>query len=156
MVLIAYSPVKKTEGVKSITSFFQFSIFFLDFTKNCILHHRCKMLRKPTIRILGSILLLLTFTFSITPKIWLHSLVAHHKDIHSSLGGQTDQLTKAGYHCDCESQVVVLPYLDLPAYNPQEPAAFFPPFQNREGDQIYPAGHFIFGLRGPPANASLI
>jgi hypothetical protein len=114
------------------------------------------MLRKPTIRTLGSILLLLTFTFSATPKIWLHSLVAHHKDIHSNIGGQSDQLTKAGYHCDCESLVVVLPYLDCPAYTPRELAASFPPFQDREGDQIYPAGHFIFGFRGPPAHASLI
>ena len=120
------------------------------------MHHRCKMLRKPTIRAFGSFLLLLTFTFSMTPKILLHGLVAHHKDIHSNTGGQTDQLTKDGYHCDCESQVVVLPYLDLPAYNPLDLALFFPPFQCREGDQIYPAGHFIFGLRGPPANTSLI
>jgi hypothetical protein len=114
------------------------------------------MLRKPTIRTFGSILLLLTFTFSVTPKILLHSLVAHHKDVHSRIGGQTDQLTKAGYHCDCESQVVVLPYLDLSAYHPLDPALCFPPFLNREGDQIYPAGHFIFGFRGPPANTSLI
>jgi hypothetical protein len=114
------------------------------------------MSRKPTIRTLGSILVLLTFTFSITPKILLHSLVAHHKDIHSNIGGKTDLLTNAGYHCDCESQVVVLPYLDLPAYRPQDFALCFPPFQGMEGDQIYPAGHFIFGFRGPPANASLI
>ena len=114
------------------------------------------MLRKPIIRTLGSILVLLTFTFSITPKILLHSLVAHHKDIHSNIGGKTDHLTTAGYHCDSESQVVVLPYLDLPAYCPQDFVFYFPPFQSMEGDQIYPAGHFIFGFRGPPANASTI
>jgi hypothetical protein len=114
------------------------------------------MLRKPIIRTLGSIVVLLTFTFSTTPKILLHSLVAHHKDIHFNIGGKTDILTNAGYHCDCESQVVVLPYLDLSAYHPLEPALCFPPFQGSEGDQIYPAGHFIFGFRGPPANTSLI
>ena len=114
------------------------------------------MLGKPTIRTLGSLLLLLTFTFSITPKILLHSLAAHHKDIHTNIAGKTDQLTKAGFHCDCESQVVVLPYLDLPAYRPHEPVLSFPPLQSREGDQIYPARHFIFGFRGPPAIVSLV
>ena len=114
------------------------------------------MLRKPAIRALGGILLLLTFTLSVTPKILLHSLVAHHTDTHFHIGGQTDRVAKAGYHCDCESQVVVLPYLDLAAYNPQQIAARLLPFQSRGGDQIYPVGHFIFGFRGPPAHTSLI
>jgi hypothetical protein len=112
------------------------------------------MLRKPTIRAIGSILLLLTFTLSTTPKMLLHRLVAHHKDIHFNVGGQTDRVTKAGYHCDCESQVVVLPYIDLPAYNPQQLTVSFLPFQSRAGDQIYSPGHFIFGFRGPPAISS--
>jgi hypothetical protein len=110
------------------------------------------MLRKPTIRALGSIFLLMTFSFSITPKIVLHHLVAHHKDIHSSINGNTtDQLTKAGYHCDCESLVVVLPYLGLPAYIPQDVPDCFLTFPVRIEDQIDVIGHYIFGFRGPPA-----
>jgi|HubBroStandDraft_2_1064218.scaffolds.fasta_scaffold1157010_1 hypothetical protein len=114
-----------------------------------------KMLRKPTIRALGSILLLLTFTFSITPRIFLHDLFAHHKDLHSIIGSRTEQLSRAGYHCDCESQVVVMPYLDCSQRIPQEFATSFisPPVGSE--DQTYPAGHFIFGFRGPPAGTSL-
>jgi hypothetical protein len=111
------------------------------------------MLGKPTIRALGSIFLLMIFSFSITPKIVLHDLVAHHKDIHSGNHSKTDQLAQAGYHCDCESQVVVLPYLDLPAYISQGVADSFLTFQVRTEDQIYSIGHFIFGFRGPPSTA---
>jgi len=114
------------------------------------LHPCCKMLSKPTRRALGSIFLLMTFSFSITPKIVLHNLVAHHKDIHSGKHSKTDQLARAGYHCDCESMVVVLPYLDLPAYIPQGVAECFFSFQVRTEGQIYSTGHFIFGFRGPP------
>jgi hypothetical protein len=114
------------------------------------------MLRKPIIRTPGSILLLLIFSFSITPKIVLHSLVAHHKDIHSRSHSKTDQLTQAGYHCDCESLVVELPYLDLPPYVPQDVAECFLTLQIRTKDQIYLIGHFIFGFRGPPVDAPLI
>jgi hypothetical protein len=108
---------------------------------------------KPTIRALGSIFLLMTFSFSITPKIVLHNLVAHHKDIHSGNHSKTDQLAQAGYHCDCESLVVVLPYLDLPVYIPQGVADCFLTSQVRTEDQIYSIGHFIFGFRGPPSTA---
>jgi hypothetical protein len=114
------------------------------------------MLRKPTIRALGSIVLLLTFTFSITPKILLHTLVAHHKDIHFNIGGKTDQLIKAGYQCDCESQVVVLPYLDWSPSIPQDIAECFISAPIRTKDRIFPVRHFIFGFRGPPATTSLI
>jgi hypothetical protein len=128
-------------------------IFFKDLIKRCILHRCCKMLSKPTIRALGSIFLLMTFSFSITPKIVLHNLVAHHKDIHSGNHSSSDQVAQAGYHCDCESQVVVLPYLDLPVYIPQGVADCFLTSQVRTEDQIYSIGHFIFGFRGPPSTA---
>lgn len=106
---------------------------------------------KPTIRALGSIFLLVTFSFGITPKIVLHNLLAHHKDIHSLNPGKTDQLTQAGFHCACESLVVALPYLDLPAYIPQDIAGCFLTSQVRTEDQIFLTGHFIFGFRGPPS-----
>ena len=111
------------------------------------------MLRKPTIRALGSIFLLMTFSFSITPKIVLHKLAAHHKDIHSTNHSTSDQVSQAGYHCDCESLVVVLPYLDLPVYIPQDVADRFLTFQVSTEDQVYSIGHFIFGFRGPPSTA---
>jgi len=106
---------------------------------------------KPTIRALGSIFLLMTFLFSITPKIVLHNLVAHHKDTPSSKHSAQDQVGQAGFHCDCESQVVVLPYLNMPAYFPPGIAFSFLTSQVRTADQIFSIGRFIFGFRGPPA-----
>jgi hypothetical protein len=114
------------------------------------------MLRKPTIRALGSILLLLTFTFSTTPKILLHRLLAHHIDTHFNIGGQADQVTNAGYHCDCQSQVVVMPYVDWSPYIRQDIAECPASAPFTTGDQIYPLRHFIFGFRGPPTNTSLV
>jgi hypothetical protein len=127
--------------------------FFEDQIKTTILHRCCKMQSKPTIRALGSIFLLMTFSFSITPKIVLHNLVAHHKDIHPTNHSTSDQVAQAGYHCDCQSLVVVLPYLDLPAYIPQDAADRFLTFQVSTEDQVHSFGHFIFGFRGPPSAA---
>lgn len=116
------------------------------------------MLRNQIIRTAGGILLLLTFTLSITPKNVLHHFFAHHQDSSFDWKRQTDQLTKAGYHCDCESQVVAVPYLDLPSYFPPEVSQRDLPSLSpaKRADQIFPISHFIFGLRGPPAHSALM
>ena len=114
------------------------------------------MLRIPTIRAFGSIFLLVIFSFSITPKIAFHNLLAHHKDTHSTNRSEKDQLAKAGYHCDCDNLVVVLPFLDLPAYISKNVFSGFVAIQVRTENQIHFIVHHIFGLRGPPANSLFI
>ena len=54
----------------------------------------------------SSVLLLFVFTLGITPKKTLHNWFANHKDNTSAIpDGKTQQLTKAGFNCDCDDLV---------------------------------------------------
>ena len=93
--------------------------------------------------------MLLIFAFSVTPKLFLHDLVVHHKDTPIPLGKYA-QVSNAGFHCDCESQVVDLPYVaDVAGICLTAPVSF-PTHQTRAAYQFHSFPHFIFGLRGPP------
>lgn len=107
------------------------------------------LLQKPTIRTVLSGMMLLIFAFSITPKVVLHNLVVHHKDSPIS-SGKYAQVSKTGFHCDCESQVVVLPYLNQISCFQLNVSQSFQIYQSRNNPQFYCSTHFIFGLRGPP------
>ncbi len=108
--------------------------------------------KASTIKRLSAGVLLLLFMFSITPKIFVHALVAGHKDVHLSIGQEgTDQLNKASFHCDVENLVVELPYLYCPFSFQLEVLRVFRDHQTRPAPQFYSPDHFIFGLRGPPA-----
>jgi hypothetical protein len=55
---------------------------------------------------ISSILLLFVFILGITPKKTLHNWFANHTDSTSSIPpSNTQQLTKAGFNCDCENLV---------------------------------------------------
>jgi hypothetical protein len=111
------------------------------------------LLHKSTIRTFGAILLLLIFIFSATPKILLHNLVAHHKDTPSHGNGKTKEFAKAGYHCDCENLVVVLPYIGTSDPIQKLILEPFQSFQAGQEHQFYSFQYFIFGFRGPPVNS---
>jgi hypothetical protein len=106
-------------------------------------------------RIIRSLLtsgLLGLFALAITPKVAIHALVAHHRDVHLQLDLCTaDQLNTASFHCPTDNLVVELPFI-------------YPPFTMRvgmaPGFPVYRAAvlvaplcriHPLYGLRGPPA-----
>ncbi len=93
--------------------------------------------------------MLLIFAFSITPKLILHDLVVHHKDkpIHA---GENTQVSKTGFHCDCENQVVELPYLTYSAHQPADIPRSFQLYQTGVNCPFYSSPYLNFGLRGPP------
>jgi len=66
------------------------------------------------IRRLQAGFILMLFAFSITPKKFLHDLVANHRDARyvsiKSLDGK-DQLGNAGYHCPCDQLVAQTPFV---------------------------------------------
>jgi len=94
------------------------------------------------------------FSLSITPKVFIHALVAHHQDVHLSIVHDgADQLNKAGFHCNIENLVVELPCLSFPLSFELEVPQFFGDHRAVEGHAFYSSGHFIFGLRGPPPAA---
>ena len=109
------------------------------------------MFGPSTIRRLLTGVLLLLFALSITPKVFVHALVAHHQDRHLSIGHDaSDQVNKAGYHCNVENLVVELPCLIYPISIQLPAPQLFRDYQVEADHQFYSFGHFIFGVRGPP------
>jgi len=108
------------------------------------------LLRSVYITRFFSAVLLVVFAFSITPKQFLHNVVARHTD--SRPGKKNDspyQLSNAGYNCDCNNLVAESAFVnDLPAFTFPVFTSFSPyivkdiSFSSVSG--IYSA------LRGPP------
>jgi hypothetical protein len=61
-------------------------------------------------RLLAAFFLLL-FSFCVTPKRFLHDLLANHKDAQYSASLPLQQITTSGFHCNVDDLVVVAPYL---------------------------------------------
>lgn len=99
--------------------------------------------------------LLLLFAFSITPKKFLHNLVADHRDAAAATARQTDngasQLGKAGYHCPCEQLVVQTPFVYQPASIDYALAPVFIVYQAQHFVSIHNITPAVSFLRGPPA-----
>jgi hypothetical protein len=53
----------------------------------------------------------LLFSFCVTPKRFLHDLLANHKDAQTSAGLPVQQIAASGYHCHIDDLVVVAPFL---------------------------------------------
>lgn len=96
--------------------------------------------------------MLLLFTFSITPKQFLHDLLTSHEHTYA-LSNEHTEITDASsnFNCDTHSQVVESPFIEF----------FTPEFLSFSADPViieipltdpyisYP--HFYFELKGPPA-----
>ncbi|MEO8412359.1 MAG: hypothetical protein ABI472_01815 [Ginsengibacter sp.] len=66
---------------------------------------------------ISSILLLLVFVLGITPKKTLHNWFAKHTDSTSSIpDGKTQQLTIAGFNCNCENLVAESHFLTFGSF----------------------------------------
>jgi hypothetical protein len=95
--------------------------------------------------------MLTLFALSITPKIAIHALVAHHTDTHLALNhDKTDQINSASFHCNVDNLVVELPYLSYSISIPLVIPELFRTYQIRTDHQFYSSNPFIFRLRGPP------
>jgi hypothetical protein len=89
------------------------------------------------------------FALAMTPKIAIHALVAHHRDVHLRVDGK-DQLNTASFHCATENLVVELPFLYFPLSITVGLPAGFPVY--RADVPVAPICriHPLYGLRGPP------
>ena len=100
--------------------------------------------------------MLALFALSVTPKVVIHALVAHHTDTHLSLDhDKTDQLNKAGFHCTIDNLVVESPFLDYSVSIDVGILPLFPAHQPAPLEDHHSFSQFIFGLRGPPAVAAI-
>ncbi|SDW95426.1 hypothetical protein SAMN05444410_107145 [Hydrobacter penzbergensis] len=99
--------------------------------------------------------LLLLFAFSITPKKFLHNLVANHQDAtamnfpRENTGAS--QLSKAGYHCPCEQLVVQTPFVYQSASIDYTIVPVFVTYQDQQFVSTYSTAPDVSFLRGPPA-----
>jgi hypothetical protein len=62
--------------------------------------------KAPLLKKVSSILLILVFTLGITPRKTLHTWFANHTDSTAKIpAGNTQQLSKAGFNCQCDDLV---------------------------------------------------
>jgi len=96
--------------------------------------------------------LLLLFSFCVTPKRFLHDLLANHRDAQTICSIPQQQVAASGFHCHIDDLVVVAPF--LPGVQPIAPI-------NLNNGPVHfsePAPTFILvelsqaDSRGPPAS----
>jgi hypothetical protein len=64
-----------------------------------------------TIQRLIAVFLLLLFSFCVTPKRFLHDILANHRDSQTANNLPAKQITGSGFHCHIDDLVVVAPFL---------------------------------------------
>jgi hypothetical protein len=106
--------------------------------------------KNQTIRNLISGLLLCIFTFSVTPKQWLHDIVTNHKDSYANPVDGKVILTTAGFHCNCDNLVVQSPFIHYDGPAEGNAPVFFVLHQTATISNLISAHHFFSELRGPP------
>ena len=105
-----------------------------------------------TIRKFNAAFFLLLFSFCVTPKRFLHDLLANHKDAQTTADYPVEHIAASGFHCHVDDLVVVQPF--LPGIQAAFPIAIsFLPQQYAE-----PVSNIVFSFlshadgRGPPAD----
>jgi hypothetical protein len=102
-------------------------------------------------RFLAAIFLLL-FCFCVTPKRFLHDLLANHKDTQNITGHPAEQIAASGFHCNVDELVVVAPFI------PEIQTAEYPPISSTPVLFSEPLFSIVYLFlpqtdgRGPPAS----
>ncbi|HVY73381.1 MAG TPA: hypothetical protein VG890_01045 [Puia sp.] len=112
------------------------------------------MRNRNTIRKISAFSLLLLFSFSVTPKLLLHQLIANHRDTAYSVSkDQKATVDKAGFNCHAEDLVVNIPFIPgAETVYPVTLPSTLVSFSSKVFDALT-AQEFFFELRGPPARA---
>ncbi|MES1160283.1 MAG: hypothetical protein ABUM51_05985 [Bacteroidota bacterium] len=112
------------------------------------------MLKQPIIRRFLSGILLVLFAFSVTPKKFLHDLVANHKDTPGKFSKDAKaRLQKSTFTCHTEDLVVESPFIGGSApLIIQAPSLFCPPYAELV-TRWHSTPYLFSALRGPPSRA---
>lgn len=110
------------------------------------------MLRSKTIRSLAALLLLFAFTLGITPKLYLHDILAGHTDTPVEVNYEGhERVSQSGFHCDVNNLVATSPFTD----EANEVALICPAeyysFQTELSSLFIKATYSFIESRGPPA-----
>jgi hypothetical protein len=99
----------------------------------------------------GAAFFLLLFTVCVTPKRFLHDLLANHKDAQMAARLPFEQIAASGYHCHVDELVVMEPF--LPGVESTHPMLLsFQPLHFCEPLHLFtPSFHRQTDGRGPPA-----
>jgi len=111
-----------------------------------------KVNQKSHIKRICAFVILVLFSFSITPKRYFHDLLASHVDtsIQKKVSGN-EEVNKSGFNCDCDTLVATSPFTEenseivislLPVHISHYTSFIIP---------LYTASHSFIELRGPPA-----
>jgi hypothetical protein len=125
-------------------------VFALIFQIIYLLQQNQSLRKNQVIRKCLASLMLVIFVFSLTPKIFLHSLIATHKDTFSNSLDTKTHIEKKGFHCDCDDLVVESPFIPNDVnFNVVIPT-LYPQLSAQEINNFSSAFPISFGLRGPP------
>lgn len=141
-------------GFKTGLIFLFFSSFnFQSHLLPLLLKHRFIVNHLQTIqRRIVSLLLICLFTFSITPSIVLHNMLAdHHDETLHHHHSQSNELAKAGANCHFDTLVCEASYLNNIVPISIKPPIFDEALYISSYPTFYSQHHFYAELRGPPA-----
>jgi hypothetical protein len=91
------------------------------------------------------------FAFCVTPKRFLHDLLANHQDTERTTHPPVQEIFASGFHCQVDKLVVMAPF--LPGIQPEEVSLRFvaqPQFAEQLNPNIFVCLPHT-GVRGPPA-----
>lgn len=99
-----------------------------------------------------SLMLLVLFALSITPKKSLHDILVHHQDEIVNHHQQEASVSKSGYHCDTENWVAESPFTgEQPVNQLTEPLPLFIQVNDAVNASLHSLPVLYAALRGPPA-----
>jgi hypothetical protein len=97
--------------------------------------------------------LLMIFSFSITPKKLLHDAIATHKDKIAASADNSLQISNSGFACKCDSLVAESPFTEQDNNFDFSSFQVFSEEQSTIPNNFYSFTCFFFDLRGPPMTA---
>lgn len=99
-----------------------------------------------------SLMLLVLFALSITPKKTLHDLLVHHQDDLVNFHQQEPTVSQSGYHCDTENWVAESPFTgEQQASLLTQPLPVFIQVNDAVNASLHSLPILYAALRGPPA-----
>jgi len=95
--------------------------------------------------------MLVVFAFAITPKRFLHNLVANHNDTtYRKLTTGKTELSKAGFNCQVDNLVATSPFTNTNEKPEIEHPVFLFSYVQDVIASYLPSSHISVSLRGPP------
>ena len=109
------------------------------------------MVKQVIIRKVIAAVMLVIFSFSVTPTILLHNWFADHIDSVKKVNGtDQEQLSAKKFFCQCDNIVAESPFTETGNILIPVPGQTFALKQGHRFIQVISTPRFYFSLRGPP------